>query len=203
MAEDPREIPGVNRVCVFAGSAAGRRASYTRAAEALAEALLRRGIGLVFGGGRVGLMGVLADRMLTGGGEVIGVIPGALMERELGHGGVTELRVVSSMHERKATMAELSEGFIALPGGSGTLEELFEVFTWGVLGIHGKPVGLLNADGYYDPLVAFLDRAVEEGFLRPAYRDMLVEGTDPGDLLDRFETYRPPETAKWIDGPEI
>jgi len=191
----------VNRVCVFAGSAKGRRASYTRAAEALGEALLERGIGLVFGGGRVGLMGVLADRMLAGGGEVIGVIPDALMQREVGHRGVTELRVVDSMHERKAAMAGLSDGFIALPGGSGTLEELFEVFTWAVLGIHGKPFGLLNVDGYYDPLVAFLDHAVEEGFLQDRTRAMLFEGTAPDDLLNRFETYRPPETVKWIERP--
>ncbi len=193
----------MNRVCVFAGSAAGRRASYARAAEALGEALVERGIGLVFGGGRVGLMGVLADRMLAGGGEVIGVIPDALMQREVGHRGVTELRVVDSMHERKATMAELADGFIALPGGSGTLEELFEVFTWAVLGIHGKPFGLMNVDGYYDSLVAFLNHAVEEGFLQARYRSMLFVGTDPADLLDRFKGYRPPETVKWTERPGI
>ncbi len=148
-------------------------------------------------------MGVLADAVLARGGSITGVIPEALVRKEVVHRGVTELRIVRSMHERKAQMADLADGFVALPGGTGTLEELFEIFTWGQLGLHGKPFGLLNGEGYYDGLVGFLDHAVGEGFLRPEHRGMLFVETDPGALLDRLESYAPPETGQWIDETEV
>ncbi len=163
-------MPDLRRVCVFCGSNPGVRPAYGEAAAAVAGALADRGIGLVYGGGAVGLMGRVADAMLARGGEVIGVIPQRLVDREIGHRGVTELRVVETMHERKALMAELSDGFVALPGGIGTLEELFEVWTWSYLGLHDKPIGLLAAGGFWDPLVGFLDGLVGHGFLRPEAR---------------------------------
>jgi uncharacterized protein (TIGR00730 family) len=168
----------------------------------MGELLARRGLGLVYGGGCVGLMGILADAVLAAGGEVIGVIPAALMAREVGHTGVTELRVVGSMHERKALMADLSDAFVALPGGFGTLEEFCEVLTWAQLGIHRKPCGLLNADGYYDPLLALLDHAVAERFLRPAHRALVLEERDLERLLDRLATSRLPDLEKWVDREE-
>jgi uncharacterized protein (TIGR00730 family) len=189
----------MKRICVFAGSSRGAREDYAQAAERLALELVTRGYGVVFGGGRVGMMGVLADATLALGGEVIGVIPKALLEKEIGHGGLTELRVVASMHERKAMMADLSEGFIALPGGLGTLEEFFEVLTWAQLGLHPKPCGLLNVSGYYDRLLEFLDRTVEERFVKSPHRALVITSTSPADLLERFATYRPPQVAKWID----
>jgi uncharacterized protein (TIGR00730 family) len=189
----------MKRICVFAGSSRGAREDYAQAAERLAYELVTRGYGVVFGGGRVGMMGVLADATLAAGGEVIGVIPKALLEKEVAHGGLTELRVVASMHERKAMMAELSEGFIALPGGLGTLEEFFEVLTWAQLGLHPKPCGLLNVRGYYDRLLEFLDLTVEERFVRSQHRALVITSTSPADLLERFATYRPPQVAKWID----
>ena len=158
--------------------------------------LAQRGIGLVYGGGRVGLMGVLADAALAAGAEVIGVIPQALLERELGHRGLTELRVVDSMHARKALMGELAGGFIALPGGVGTLEELFEVWSWATLGLHRKPCGLLDVAGFFAPLVEFLDRQVEAGFIHPRYRAMLTVASTPEALLDTFAAYEPP-AEKW------
>ncbi len=164
----------IRRLCVFCGSSAGREPGHRRLAEALARALAERGIGIVYGGARVGLMGALADAALAAGGEVIGVIPRALIEREIGHTGLTELRIVESMHERKALMAELADGFVALPGGVGTLEELFEVWTWAQLGLHAKPCALLDTDGFYAPLVAFLDHQVDAGFVRAAHRAMLA-----------------------------
>ena len=154
------------RICVYAGSNPGANPAYGEAAADLARLLASRGIGVVYGGGKVGLMGILADTALAAGGEVIGVIPQDLMDREIGHAGLTELHVVGSMHERKALMAELSDGFVALPGGAGTLEELIEVYTWSQLGLHAKPMGVLNVAGYYDGLAALLDHAVQEGFLR-------------------------------------
>jgi uncharacterized protein (TIGR00730 family) len=189
----------VRRICVYAGSNPGTDPAYAEAARELAALLAERGIGLVYGGGHVGLMGVLADTALEAGGEVIGVMPQALIDREIGHTGLTELRVVGSMHERKALMAELSDAFVAVPGGIGTLEELIEVYTWSQLGIHRKACGVLNVAGYYDHLAAFLDHAVEAGFLRPQHRAVLTVAADPGELIDRLATYEPPTVAKWTE----
>ena len=172
------------RVCVFCGSRPGVRPAYTEAAQRLGETLAARGIGLVTGGGKVGLMGVIADAVLQAGGEARGVIPRTLVEREVGHEGLTELHVVDTMHQRKAGMAALADAFIAMPGGIGTMEELFEVWTWSVLGYHAKPVGLLNVAGYYDRLLGFLDGAVAEGFFHPAHRARLVSAETPEALLD-------------------
>jgi hypothetical protein len=174
------------RVCVFAGSSIGSRAAHIRAARELGADLARRGVGLVYGGGRVGLMGEVALSALEAGGEVIGVIPETLMEREIAMLDAGELRVVPTMHERKATMGDLSDAFLTLPGGLGTLEELFEVWTWAQLGLHAKPLGLLDVDGFYDTLRAHLERAEEEGFVRREFLDLLQVGTDPADLVDRL-----------------
>jgi uncharacterized protein (TIGR00730 family) len=187
------------RLCVFCGSSAGRDPAYRQLAEALGRALAERGIGVVYGGGHVGLMGVVADAAMAAGGEVVGVIPQALLDREIGHRGLTDLRVVGSMHERKALMAELADGFVALPGGIGTLEELFEMWTWAQLGLHAKPCGVLDAGGFYGPLLAFLDHQVAAGFVRPAHRAMLISADTPGALLAAFETYRAPEVPKWVE----
>jgi uncharacterized protein (TIGR00730 family) len=192
----------MRRLCVFCGSSPGQDPTYRSLAAAFGELLARRGLGVVYGGGRVGLMGALADAALAAGGEVIGVIPQALLEREVGHSGLTKLHVVGSMHERKALMAELAEGFVALPGGIGTLEELFEVWTWAQLGLHEKPVGLLEAGGFYQPLLAFLDHLVVTGFVRPADRAMLITTSSPEDLLARFAAYVPPPVPKWITPAE-
>jgi hypothetical protein len=190
------------RLCVFCGSSPGARPSYREVAAALGSALVERGFELVYGGGNVGLMGIVADAVLAGGGKVTGVIPDGLLRREVGHTGVSDLRVVSSMHERKALMAELSSGFIALPGGIGTLEEIFEVLTWAQLGIHAKPCALLDVDGYFQQLVAFLDHVAEQRFVRPEHRAMLMVEQQPGALLDRIEAYRAPVVAKWLDRSE-
>jgi uncharacterized protein (TIGR00730 family) len=176
----------LKRICVFCGSSAGVHSFYAEAAQAVGRLLCRRGVDLVYGGGNVGLMGVLADACLAGGSRVIGVIPQALVDREVAHLGLTELRVVNSMHERKAVMAELSDAFVALPGGYGTWEELFEMLTWTQLGIQRKPCGLLNVNGYYDPLLELADQAVSEGFLREANRELLLSDDDAGRLLDRL-----------------
>jgi uncharacterized protein (TIGR00730 family) len=189
----------VRRVCVFCGSSLGSRPAYPDAARRLGEALARRRIGLVYGGGGIGLMGVIADAALAAGGEVIGVIPGALEGRELAHGKLTKLLVVGSMHERKAKMAELSDAFVALPGGLGTLEELAEVLTWAQLGMHQKPCALLDVGGYWRPLTDLLDHAVAERFVRPEHRAMLLVDDDPEAILDRLSSYRPPAVEKWID----
>jgi uncharacterized protein (TIGR00730 family) len=191
----------IRRLCVFCGSSAGREPVYRHLAESLGRALAERGIGIVYGGAWVGLMGTLADAALAAGGEVIGVIPQALIEREIGHRGLTELRIVESMHERKARMAELADGFVALPGGIGTLEELFEVWTWAQLGLHAKPCALLDTDGFYGPLVAFLDHLVDAGFVREAHRDMLLTVHSPEELLTAFAAYRPPRVGKWLEAP--
>lgn len=193
----------MRRVCVFCGSSPGARPAYAEAAEELAGLLAGEGIGLVYGGGGVGLMGRLADAMLAGGGEAIGVIPRALVAREIGHTGLSELRVVGSMHERKALMAELSDAFVALPGGLGTLEELFEVYTWSQLGLHRKPCALLDVEGYYADLAGFLAHAVEERFLREEHRAMLIVEREPGALLERLESFEPEGVQpKWIDRGE-
>jgi uncharacterized protein (TIGR00730 family) len=189
----------MKRICVFAGSSRGAREEYARAAQELARELVVRGYDVVYGGGKVGMMGVLADATLAAGGQVIGVIPKALLAKEVGHGGLTELRVVGSMHERKAMMAELSVGFIALPGGLGTMEEFFEVLTWAQLGLHAKPCGLLNIGGYFDRLLEFLDLTVSERFVKNEHRALVITSTSPADLLDRIAAYQPPRVEKWID----
>jgi len=190
-------VPELRRVCVFAGSSAGRDPAYARAAAELARLLARRGIGIAYGGASVGLMGVLADTAMEAGGEVIGVLPRALQEREIGHPGVTRLEIVETMHQRKARMAELSDAFIALPGGIGTLEELVEALTWTMLGIHAKPVGLLDASGYYGPLLGFLDSARDAGFLRPEHRALLLSDRDPAALVERLASWAPAHASRW------
>jgi uncharacterized protein (TIGR00730 family) len=188
----------VERICVYCGSSPGREPAYREVAAALGRTLVDRGLGLVFGGGDVGLMGTVADATLEAGGEAHGVIPEALLEREAGHQGLTTLEVVDSMHRRKARMAELADGFVALPGGFGTLEELMEVLTWAQLGFHDDPCGFLNVAGYYDPLVAFFDRQVEAGFVSEAHREMVVVAADADGLFDAFEAYDPPPVKQYI-----
>jgi uncharacterized protein (TIGR00730 family) len=188
----------VARIGVFCGSSVGDRPAYRQAAEELAGALARRGLGLVYGGARVGLMGVLADAMLQHRGEVIGVIPKALLDLEIAHAGLADLRVVASMHERKALMVELADGFIAMPGGYGTFEEFCEVLTWAQLGLHRKPCGLLDVEAYFDPLLALFDGAVSAGFLRPENRALVLKADDPDTLLDLFASYKPVSVPKWI-----
>jgi uncharacterized protein (TIGR00730 family) len=186
-------------LCIFCGSTVGARASYTEAAQRLGTLMARRGIGLVYGGGNVGLMGVIADAVMSAGGSAIGVMPRNLIAREIGHAGITELRVVDTMHQRKALMADLSSGFIALPGGYGTFDEFFEVVTWTQLGLHRKGCGLLNIDGYYDPFVAMLDRAVTEGFIKPENRSLVLDDSSPDRLLDRVLAFHAPATEQWLD----
>ena len=192
-------MPALQRLCVYAGSNTGSDPAYAAAARALGAELAGRGIGLVYGGGRVGLMGEVADAALGAGGEAIGVMPEALFDRELGHRGLTELRVVGSMHERKALMAELADGFVALPGGIGTLEELIEIMTWSQLGIHAKPCGVLDAAGFYAGLQGFLDHMVAEGFLHERHRAGLLADADANALLDRMARWEPPAVHKWLD----
>lgn len=187
------------RVCVFTGASRGLRPGHAEAAERFGAELARRGHGLVYGGGRVGLMGVLADAVLGAGGEVIGVIPGHLMDRELAHHRITDLQVVPDMHVRKSRMAEQADAFLALPGGIGTLEELFEVWTWAQLGLHSKPIGLLNIDGFFDHLLAFCDQMVADGFLPPASRARLAVSADGGALLDALD-HRPMIADRWSSG---
>ena len=186
----------MRRICVFCGSSKGTKPAYAEAARAMGTLIAQRGLGLVYGGGEVGLMGIVANAALAAGGEVIGVIPEALMRMEVGHPRLTELHVVATMHERKAMMADLSDGFIAMPGGIGTLEELFEIWTWGQLGIHPKPLGFLDVAGYYQPLHAFLDHTVTEGFVKEHHRAMTAVETDPATLLDRLAAYVAPNIAK-------
>jgi uncharacterized protein (TIGR00730 family) len=192
----------MKRICVYCGSSLGNRAEYAEAAMTLGGLLARRGIGLVYGGGNVGLMGIVADGALAAGGEVIGVIPHSLASREIAHHGVTDLRVVDSMHTRKAMMAELSDAFIAMPGGVGTFEELFEAITWTQLGVHRKPCGLLNVAGFYSPLAAFIDQAVSEGFIKPVHRQGIVVDDNPERLLDTLSTVELPDVPKWITKDE-
>jgi uncharacterized protein (TIGR00730 family) len=192
----------LGRVCVFCGSNTGDAPVYRHEAERLADAMLTRKIDLVYGGGCVGLMGILADAVLKGGGHVIGVIPDALVAREVAHLGLPDLRVVGSMHERKAVMASLADAFIALPGGFGTFEELFEALTWTQLGLHAKRCGLLNVRGFYDPLLTLLDQSVATGFLRPENRQLLAAATEPDVLLDALSAPLPPGEGKWIRSAE-
>ena len=189
----------MTRICVFTGSSPGTLEEYAAAARELARVLVSRHQTLVYGGAKVGLMGVLADTVLAEGGEVVGVIPAHLEAKEVAHRGLTELRVVSSMHERKAVMAELSDGVVALPGGLGTLEELFEMLTWAQLGLHRKPCGVLNVAGYFDRLLEFLDHAVDQRFISELHRGLLLSGDDPTALVDRMMTYKVPNTGKWLD----
>ena len=190
----------MRRICVYCGSSTGIRSEYVAAAKQLAGVLVRHDLELVYGGASKGLMGVIADTVLEEGGAVYGVIPKMLQEKEIAHTGLTRLHVVSSMHERKSMMAALSDGFIALPGGIGTLEELIEILTWGQLRFHDKPCGVLNVDGYFDHLLRYLDHAQQEGFLRVENRRMLLEDDDAAGLIRQFEQYTAPRVEKWI-GP--
>ena len=190
------------RLCVFCGSSTGLNPAFAAAARALGAALAARHIGLVYGGGNVGLMGILADATLDAGGEVTGVIPHALLAREIAHRGVTHLHVVNSMHERKAMMATLADGFIALPGGFGTLEEFCEAVTWTQLGVHVKPCGLLNIDGFYAALLAFFAHALDQQFLRPTHGEIVIAECDPVRLLDRICAWRPPTVTRWVAADE-
>jgi uncharacterized protein (TIGR00730 family) len=192
----------MKRLCVFCGSSPGTNPAYTEAAAAMGTLLARKGVGLVYGGGNVGLMGTIADAVLAGGGEVIGVIPQALADREVAHHGVTDLRVVDSMHTRKAMMADLADGFIAMPGGVGTFEEFFEAVTWTQLGVHRKPCGLLNVAAFYTPLAIFIDQAVSEGFIKPVHRAMIVVDDNPERLLDSLSAIVLPDVPKWIGREE-
>lgn len=185
-------------VCVFCGASTGANPLYRDAAIALGRTLAERGLTLVYGGGAVGLMGIVADAALAAGGEVIGIIPQSLKDAEIGHAGLTRLEVVDGMHARKARMAELSDAFIALPGGLGTLEELFEVWTWGQLGYHAKPLGLLDVNGFYEKLGSFLDHIVDEGFVRPQHRAMLLLGSEAGALLEGMARMETPVVPKWV-----
>src|SRR5438270_8789534 len=188
----------MKRLCVFCGSSSGRPSLYGEAARELGRALAARGLGLVYGAGHVGLMGVIADAALAAGAPVIGVIPRAMVEKELAHAGLTGLHIVDTMHQRKALMAELSDAFAALPGVLGTADELFEILTWAQLGLHSKPIGILNVGGYFDPLLMWLDRAVKEGFLKATHRRLLREASGPEALLDMLQSYQPGQSAgKW------
>ncbi|NOZ66648.1 MAG: TIGR00730 family Rossman fold protein [Alphaproteobacteria bacterium] len=188
----------MKRICVYCGSSPGKSPEYIDAARMLGKELVRRDIALVYGGASVGIMGEIADTVLSAGGEVIGIMPQALVDKEISHSGLTDLRVVGSMHERKAMMADISDGFIALPGGLGTIEELFEVLTWSQLGYHRKPCALLNVKGYYDTISQFLNHAVEEQFVKQIHRDMILIEENPNKLLDAMAVYISPAVDKWI-----
>ncbi|HZT42827.1 MAG TPA: TIGR00730 family Rossman fold protein [Chthonomonadaceae bacterium] len=193
----------LKNLCVFCGSNAGLRPVYRRCATDLGTALARRGMGLIYGGGNVGLMGAVADAALAAGGTVVGIIPQALVDKELAHAGLSDLRVVGSMHARKAEMAARADAFVALPGGYGTFEEFIEVLTWAQLGIHSKPCGLLNVEGYFDPLLAMFDHALAEGFLRPEHHRLVLVHTEVEELLDALASYHPDRPAsKWLDRSE-
>jgi hypothetical protein len=187
------------RLCVFCGSSSGSSPAYRHAAQWLGRTLAEQRIELVYGGGNIGLMGVLADAVIAHGGHVIGVIPGALLAKEVGHRGLQDLRIVETMHERKALMADLADGFLALPGGYGTFDELFEILTWAQLGIHAKPVGLLNVAGFFDPLLALVDHAIAEGFVGREHRALFHAHAEISPLLDALRQHRPPAVHKWID----
>jgi len=186
-------------ICVYCGSSPGASPVYAEAARGLAQQMVKDNIALVYGGGNVGLMGVIATEVIRLGGEVTGVIPKALLDKELGHNGLTRLHIVKDMHERKAMMAELSDGFIAMPGGMGTLEELFEVLTWAQLGFHYKPIALLNVDGFYDHLIAFVEHLVSARFVTAEQALLMMHEADPATLVNRFKTFKPSYTSKWAD----
>ena len=190
-------------LCIYCGSSPGASPIYAQAARSLAQQMVDDNIALVYGGGNVGLMGIIADEVIRLGGITTGVIPTALLEKELGHKGLTKLHIVKDMHERKAMMAELSDGFIAMPGGIGTLEELFEVFTWAQLGFHQKPIGLLNVDGFYDGLIQFIQHMVSQRFLKAEQADLLMDAPDALTLLTRFKTFTPLTVTKWLDRTTI
>ncbi len=193
----------IKNICVYCGSSPGKNPAYSDAAASLASVLCNRGIGLVYGGGAIGVMGAVADAVLARGGTAIGVIPKALAIKEVAHDNLSELHVVASMHERKAMMADLADGFIALPGGWGTLEEIFEILTWAQLGFHDKPCGLLNIEGYYDGLIDFLENSFEQQFVNELYRPMLMKALEPAALLDQFAAYRAPKVRKWMVEDEL
>lgn len=186
-------------ICVYCGSSVGASDVYAKGARALAQQMVKDNIALVYGGGNVGLMGVIATEVMRLGGEATGVIPKALLDKELGHKGLTRLHIVKDMHERKAMMAELADGFVAMPGGMGTLEELFEMLTWAQLGFHYKPIGLLNVDGFYDHLIAFIGHLVSQGFVTADQSHLMMHEADPASLIQRFKTYTPSYTNKWAD----
>jgi len=190
-------------LCIYCGSSPGSSPVYAQAARSLAQDMVNNNIALVYGGGNVGLMGIIADEVMRLGGIATGVIPTALLEKELGHNGLTKLHIVKDMHERKAMMAELSDGFIAMPGGIGTLEELFEVFTWAQLGFHQKPIGLLNVDGFYDGLIQFIQHMVSQRFLKAEQADLLMNAPDGEALLERFKAFVPISVTKWLDRTTI
>jgi uncharacterized protein (TIGR00730 family) len=192
----------MDSICVYCGSSPGRTSVYVEAAEDFASELAHRDLGLVYGGASVGVMGALADAVLDAGGEAVGVIPEALEAKEVAHPDLTELHVVESMHARKQTMVDLADGFVALPGGLGTVEEIFEVLTWAQLGFHNHPCGFLNVNGYYDDLTAFLDHTVTEEFVKPIHRERVIVESEPDVLLDAFASYEPPQVEKWIDREE-
>ena len=192
----------MKNICVYCGSSPGRLDAYADGARELAKALVDRGLGLVYGGASIGLMGLVADAVLQLGGKAVGVIPQALARKEVVHPNLSELHITQSMHERKTLMAELSDGFIAMPGGIGTLEEIFEIWTWAQLGIHAKPCGLLNVAGYFDALTTFLDHATTEQFLKPQHRSVLIVEPQANALLDRFARYQPPGVQKWLEADE-
>ncbi|MGE0494381.1 MAG: TIGR00730 family Rossman fold protein [Vulcanimicrobiota bacterium] len=185
-------------LCVFCGSSPGRHPLYAEAAAEFGAKLVAAGYQLVYGGGRVGLMGIVADSVLQAGGEVVGVIPHFLNSKEIGHSGVTRLEAVDTMHERKARMEKLSDAFVALPGGFGTYEEILEIITWGQLGLHRKPIGLFNLKGYYEPLLSQVERGIEEGFIKPSYRQLLVAADSADALLAALERYQPPKVKQWL-----
>ncbi len=192
----------MKQVCIFCGSYKGTQPMYMTAAHAMGMGLAQRGLGLVYGGGRVGLMGAVADGTIAGGGKVTGVIPQSLVDRELAHVGLSELHVVASMHQRKALMAEIADAFVAMPGGFGTLDELFEIITWAQLGFHNKPIALLNIGGYFDPLLTFIDHMATEGFIKPNDQKALLVKNEVDTLLDALLTYQPPQLEKWIKKSE-
>jgi uncharacterized protein (TIGR00730 family) len=193
----------IKKICVYCGSSPGKNPAYSLAAANLAKQLCKRDIGLVYGGAAVGVMGAIADAVLEAGGEAVGVIPKSLAVKEVAHENLSELHVVASMHERKAMMAELADGFIALPGGWGTLEEIFEILTWAQLGFHDKPCGLLNIEGYYDGLIGFLENSFEQQFVNELYRPMLMRAHEPAALLDQFASYKAPKVRKWMGEDEL